>query len=123
VVAGLGEFAFEDFPGAGAFFAENQAFGEEIRDGNLFSGEGMAGGADAEIRFLAEQEKVIALLVKKSFQNNKIEFAVFQFCEKMGRVVDKKVKLLVRFCKKAADFRQQNIIADGFCRADAEQSL
>ena len=89
MVAGLGEFAFEDFPGAGAFFAENQAFGEEIRDGNLFSGEGMAGGADAEIRFLAEQEKVIALLVKKSFQNNKIEFAVFQFCEKMGRVVDK----------------------------------
>ena len=101
MVAGLGEFAFEDFPGAGAFFAENQAFGEELR-------------------FLAEQEKVIALLVKKSFQNNKIEFAVFQFCEKMGRVVDKKVKLLVRFCKKAADFRQQNIIADGFCRADAK---
>mgnify|MGYP000006277944 FL=1 len=123
MVAGLGEFAFENFPGAGAFFAEDQALGEEIRDGDLLSGEGVVCGADAEIRFLTEQEKVIALLVKKPFQDNKIEFAVFQFCEKMGRVVDKKVKLLVRFCKKAADFRQQNIIADGFCRADAEQSL
>ena len=105
MVAGLDEFAFENFPGAGAFFAEDQALGEEIRDGDLLSGEGVVCGADAEIRFLAEQEKVIALLVKKPFQDNKIEFAVFQFCEKMGRVVDKKVKLLVRFCKKAADFR------------------
>ena len=123
MVAGLGEFAFEDFPGAGAFFAENQAFGEEIRDGNLFSGEGMAGGADAEIRFLAEQEKVIALLVKKPLEDNKIELSVFQLGEKMCRVVDEKVKLLVRFGKKAADFRQQNIIADGFCCTDAEQGL
>lgn len=123
MVAGLGEFAFEDFPGAGAFFAENQAFGEEIRDGNLFSGEGMDGGADAEIRFLAEQEKVIALLVKKSFQNNKIEFAVFQLGKKMRRVVNEKVKLLIGFGEKAADFRQQNIIADGFCCTDAEQGL
>lgn len=95
MVAGLDEFAFENFPGAGAFFAEDQALGEEIRDGDLLSGEGVVCGADAEIRFLAEQEKVIALLVKKPFQDNKIEFAVFQFCEKMGRVVDKKVKLLV----------------------------
>ena len=31
MVAGLGEFAFENFPGAGAFFAEDQAVGEEIR--------------------------------------------------------------------------------------------
>ena len=123
MVACLGEFAFEDFPGAGAFLAENQAFGEEIRDGNLFSGEGMAGGADAEIRFLAEQEKVIALLVKKSFQNNKIEFAVFQLGKKMSRVVNEKVKLLIWFGEKAADFRQQNIIADGFCCTDAEQGL
>lgn len=83
----------------------------------------MAGGADAEIRFLAEQEKVIALLVKKSFQNNKIEFAVFQLGKKMSRVINEKVKLLIRFGEKAADFRQQNIIADGFCCTDAEQGL
>ena len=38
MVAGLGEFAFENFPGAGAFFAEDQALGEEIRDGDLLSG-------------------------------------------------------------------------------------
>ena len=41
MVAGLGEFAFENFPGAGAFFAEDQALGEEIRDGDLLSGEGV----------------------------------------------------------------------------------
>ena len=111
MVAGLGEFAFENFPGAGAFFAEDQALGEEIRDGDLLSGEGVVCGADAEIRFLAEQEKVIALLVKKPFQDNKIEFAVFQFCEKMGRVVDKKVKLLVRFCKKAAEYNRRWILS------------
>ena len=50
MVAGLGEFAFENFPGAGAFFAEDQALGEEIRDGDLLSGEGVVCGADAEIQ-------------------------------------------------------------------------
>ena len=119
-IAQLRQALLQNVSGAGALFPENQPLRKQLFRGNLPPVKGVPRRADADVRLHTQQEMVIALLVENAFQNDEVQLAGLQMGQKMGGVVHQKLQLIVRLGKKPANFRQENIITDGFCGADAQ---
>ena len=83
----------------------------------------MVCGTDADVRLGTKQEGIVLALVKNAFQNGKIQLACVQHREQMRGVVHQKIQFMRRIAQKAADLREEDVIADRLGCADAKTGL
>ncbi len=79
--------------------------------------------ADADIRLGAQQKVVVAALVENTLKNHKVQLPRLELRQQVRGVVHGKIQLVIRHFQIAPDFRNENVVADGFRCPDAKQRL
>ena len=79
--------------------------------------------ADADVGLVAQQKALVPALVENALEHDEVKLTALELGEQVCRIVDGKKELVVRFFQKADDLRQQDIVADGLRRADAQARL
>ena len=122
-VALLRQLPLQNVARARALLAQDQTLAEQLLQRHLPPGEGMAAGADADVRLHAHAEAVVARLVEDALQHHKVQLARLQLAQQPRGVVHQKGQPVARRAQKPPNLRQQDVVADGFRRADAQQRL